>query len=377
MNRSKSTVTLRKSQWKIFKMKWKICSAVSSFLSFSILLVACNKENEGNDFNDTVDGLYTTYSSGGQFGVRKASLWKDGSQTSLLDAGTGVFTNSIAVASSGDIYVAGCECKASPGSPNTNFIDDCSIILWKNGTKDQLTQLPFKGRSAGYVRINSGGDVYVAGTESIDNRGGNNLIRLWKNGERQNITDGITKSSIAHGLFVSGADVFIIGEERDNGTSPKTRAVIWKNGAPQVLTDGTKNGRAVSIFVSGSDIYVITIEDNERPKLLKNAVAQTLPNNVWATKIFLETGDVYILGYDIVSGKRGVWKNGNLVSELSYGSTNTGLRGESIYVLNGDIYVGGVVSAVGEIGVIWKNGSVLHTLSDPSDVTRVEDLIVK
>jgi len=91
-------------------------------------------------------------------------------------------------------------------------------------------------------------DVYVAGWES--NTQGVYVAVLWKNGIPQYLTDG-TVSAWAMSVFVSGNDVYVVGE------NPSNTVVLWKNGELQYLTDGEKAFSGCgSVFVSGNDVYV-------------------------------------------------------------------------------------------------------------------------
>lgn len=342
---------------------------------FIMSIVSCKKDKKDIETPSPTaeSGVYATYSTGNQDGERAAWLWKAGEQIALADAGTHVFTNGIAVAANGDVYVSGCECVTSYIIPS-NIIDDCSIVVWRNDVKQQLTQIPFFEESKGFVRLSSNGDVFVGGTERVPGNA-HSSISLWKNGVKQNITDGSSEAEI-YSLAVSGSDIYIAGEETPTGQ--QTLAVLWKNGVRQVLSDGTLQARAEHVFVSGNDVYVVVQQNNDQPRLLKNSVLQTLPDNVWINAIYVDGNDVYLAGFNAFTNMKGVWKNGQLAHELIYSEQNTGYRAESLYVHNGDVYAGGSVTVSGgEIGVIWKNGVLERTLTPPSPITYVPDIIVR
>jgi len=59
------------------------------------------------------------------------------------------------------------------------------------------------------------------------------------------LTDG-TQDAEGVSIFVSGSDVYVAGYEL-NGT--KRVAKYWKNGIAVTLTDGTQNAYAHSVFI--------------------------------------------------------------------------------------------------------------------------------
>jgi hypothetical protein len=71
----------------------------------------------------------------------------------------------------------------------------------------------------------------------------NEITKLWKNGEEQNLTDGTFRAG-AYSVFVSGNDVYVAGYI--NNASYRRVAKLWKNGEPQTITGGIV---ANSVFV--------------------------------------------------------------------------------------------------------------------------------
>lgn len=195
-------------------------------------------------------------------------------------------------------------------------------------------------------------DVYLAGYES---NGSVDVAKYWKNGVPVSLTDG-TKGAQALSIAVSGSDVYVAGVEGVSfpvDPNKMERAVTyWKNGVAVVLKGGTRSANADAIFVSGSDVYVAGCDD------------RTLsPSAPWSQ------GAVATL-----------WKNGVAMTLPDDGK---GSMATSIFVVGSDVYAAGYVLETKETGpvsnllytvaVYWKNG-VRVALTDgvrSSDATSI------
>jgi hypothetical protein len=69
--------------------------------------------------------------------------------------------------------------------------------------------------------------------------------KLWKNGLDTHLTDE-TKTGRAESITISGSNVYVVGYE-SNGIHKVAK--LWKNGVATDLTDGTKDAEAHAIFV--------------------------------------------------------------------------------------------------------------------------------
>ena len=94
--------------------------------------------------------------------------------------------------------------------------------------------------------------VYIAGWAAS---GDDEVAILWKDGQATKLTPTPLKKARALSVCVSGNDVYVGGYERRVAGSYET-AVLWKNGVSTALSDNTyPYSRVYSIAVSGNDVY--------------------------------------------------------------------------------------------------------------------------
>lgn len=180
-------------------------------------------------------------------------------------------------------------------------------------------------------------DVYVAGYQATSP-----FFRIkavyYKNSVLQ-LLNNTFNESIAKDVFVSdNNDVYVAGE--GDG-----KAVYWKNNTLVVLNDlGPGLEDAVSVFVSGADVYVCGSDANSsRAVFWKNGtpIFLTAPDpERFANSIFVNSNDMYIAGHveiAVTGESRAVyWKNGSLVY---LNGANFQTDANSIIVNGTDIYV--------------------------------------
>lgn len=178
-----------------------------------------------------------------------------------------------------------------------------AAIVWKNGVATALTQGFTKAEAHAVFVTNN--DVYVVGDESKYNWNGSNsgpnyyIAKLWKNGVATNLSNGLNQAH-AYSVYVNGSEVYVVGVEY-SGTSNNTVtggfngiAKLWKNGVATNLTNGTTDAKALSVVINGTDVYVAGYESNGTNKVAKywkNGVATNLTNgatNAEARSIFID-----------------------------------------------------------------------------------------
>jgi len=269
------------------------------------------------------DVYITGYEPSTTFGV-KTVLWKNENPTILAEEGSNTI-NSVFVAR-GNVYVAG-----NNNDPNRN--DDGAVLwkngiptILTAGVKSESASSVFVAGNDVYVTGAAWYNEDVAGITSWV------LPTLWKNGVPSILTipthSNIGFSSCTAGsVFVANNNVYIVGVGTGGCSSNYrdiTIAILWKNGIPTFLTDeneemffnGQKLSEAYSVYVDGSDIYVAgaigTFINNYSDiswsaTLWKNGVPIALDKNFYATSVFVSGSDIYV-----VEGGNGaiLWKNG-------------------------------------------------------------------
>ncbi|MDR2293463.1 MAG: Ig-like domain-containing protein [Prevotellaceae bacterium] len=192
------------------------------------------KDAQANSVFVLGSDVYVAGYEANESGIIMAKYWKNGVSYSL--GGNFDVTNATSIYVSGsDVHVAGYKI-----SNNKH-----TAILWTNGTAKNLTN-GSRNASAYSVYVAKNNDVYVAGNEANSN-GYYTIAKIWKNGALlEELTDG-TQWAYANSIVVTENNIYVAGQETN--TNNKSVAKIWKDGEEQTLTDGTKDARAMSIFV--------------------------------------------------------------------------------------------------------------------------------
>jgi hypothetical protein len=180
---------------------------------------------------------------------------------------------------------------------------------------------------------------------------------------------------------VPAPNVYVVGSGDDTLQNSSTKiAKYWKNGKVTHLTDGKNQAEASSIFVEKGNVHIVGYEvDNEIDTRIarywKNGKTETLSDlgkGSEAYQVLVSNGDVYIGGivYDEVS-KYVYWKNGSVRKDLTDGKGqvvfNNFYAGNSFFVYNNDVYAAGYeYDRATDTGIAkyWKNG-VAVTVKDP------------
>jgi len=171
-----------------------------------------------------------------------ATLWTNGTARRLADDTYSSYAYSVTTSGS-DVYVAG---EYRSGTRQV-------AAIWKNSALQALGNEASNSVASNVAAAN--GRVYVAGTEVTSSNMQNAV--LWTDGAYRRISDGRTRA-MAHGLAVSGGSVYLSGGRQEISVSSYNFPIIWKDGERQGLSPGlslTIGGYARSVFVFGDSIY--------------------------------------------------------------------------------------------------------------------------
>jgi hypothetical protein len=310
-------------------MKRMVFNLAVAAAVLSTVLTSCKKD-DGDKFPSGGPGVYAVgYESG-----RGCCIWKNGIKYYLNSNLKRFFNLSSVYVSGNDIYICGREQMGSIFSAR----------LWKNGVEQDTDFTLYTESGANSVFV-SGNDVYMAGETG-------NCATVSKNGEIE-YRFTYNSPSIVNSVFVSDGNVYAAGNiTEDSGT---LQAILWVNGELQYLTNGTS---AMSIFVSGNDVYVAG-HYADIVKLWKNGEEQTLTDVYgYAWSVYVAGNDVYVAGEGNNTAK--LWKNGEAQTLADVDS-----EARSVFVSGNDVYVAGEEN---NIAKIWKNG-VAQSLPTEANLT--------
>ena len=188
-------------------------------------------------------------------------------------------------------------------------------------------------------------------------------------------------------------DVYVAGFVADDGSSHPDdyslgnyrylldeHPTYWKNGSPVELPgfiDGYVGARALSIAVSGNDVYVAGYKVGWSPRTnpiphgvyWKNGIPAEVfsrsgfPENPYElSSLVVSNNDVYMVG-ELLGSSATYYKNENPI-DLSYGS-----RALSIAVSGNDAYVcGAKFNGTNYVAVYWKNGYPVNLTDGSKEV---------
>lgn len=268
---------------------------------------------------------------------------------------------------------------------------DSQAALWKN-------ELEAVRLSSALSRVNSvfvsGSYVYAVG--SVFDPWGQPVAALWKINDSTGSIEtkymaGSDGASAANAVFALGSDVYVVGYEYLD-SSYKSVATLWKNSEPPKRLSDPNSGasgdaEALSVFVSGSDVYVVGYElvfaygkyvatlwkNSEAPKRLGNLSSGAYGHSQ-ANSVFVSGGDVYVAGteyiYSPAKTAAMLWKNSDAARTLS--APNNGANGHaeaySVCVSGSDVYVAGYETLnMKETATLWRlNGEARRLSNAPS-----------
>jgi len=158
-------------------------------------------------------------------------------------------------------------------------------------------------------------------------------------------------------LYVANGDWYVSVFEPQNAT-----AAYYKNGVRINLSSGSLNASAQNIYVFGEDVYVVGYIINSagiyNAVYWKNGVMTTISsNNSTGGSIYVDNGNVYVGGTENINGNTiaTIWENG---VATNVGPPNLDSYCFQVITLNSDVYAVGYEtdSAGNSEALLWKNG---------------------
>jgi hypothetical protein len=282
------------------------------------------------------------------------TYWKNGQGIALkIAAGQNGSATDIAV-DGNDVYVAGWE---------GDFLDmrNNRAKYWKNGQEVFLTGATGAGANAIAV---SGTDVYVAGYV-LEASGW--VAVYWKNGVSVTLTAG-SGNAEATDIAVVGGDVYVSGYDGDV-------ARVWRNGQPVGPSNVGKFSYASEIAVIGSDVYLAGMQDGKAAYWKNNQVFLLAAGEGRASSVYVSGTDVYVAGEVGGYGKSlaRYWKNGQ---EVVLSGVSEAMIANSVFVMGDDVYVAGFEYGTFFQGGYWKNGQFVQ-LSPASNPQPTSILVIR
>ena len=341
-------------------------------LCLFVFLGSCSKDSTGIEEKEpNVYVLNTILSNTTNQGY--VQIWNNGKTTDLTDKSNDAKGYRMYVSNS-DTYVLGGEYDTATGHEGQR--------LWKNGER-LITPA-----NTTYVDVFvSGSDVYFLGTERLASKvskvGVNNKVVVYKNGKPTYLTDGSTYTD-PHRIFVVGSDVYFLGKGYDELTE-KGILKLWKNGEVTNITDGTIDAVATDLFVTqNNDVYVLGREydgNHYTSKLWKNGsevVNFINEPSFRAISVFVSNEIVYVVGYKLEAGKykTQLWKNDQVSVDIGVGAVDS--FPTDVFVKDGKVYIS--FSETNQDGIyvskIWVDG-VITELTDGKTDAYSEGIFVE
>lgn len=265
---------------------------------------------------------------------------------------------------------------------------------WKNGIETSITDGTNDAvATAFYV---SGSDVYVAGYSIIrlPMGGTRTLAMLWKNGVATIIGNSVDNST-ASAVYAVGNSVNVAWQHVVTNTTTNTNVgllKLWTNGVSTTLSDGIRYVYPTSLFVTGTNTYVLSTESpaifQNVPRIWRNGVATNLlsaPELIAVNSLFVDGNDYYVTGYNFVPAPNNspvakYWKNDRL---FLLSSSTGNAYANSVYVADGKTYVAGseykfidLQTAAKTNAVVWVDG-VSKALTNGVENSTASKIIVK
>nr|WP_321415206.1 Ig-like domain-containing protein [uncultured Allomuricauda sp.] len=243
------------------------------------------------------------------------------------------------------------------GYKNDGGTNHATVWYTDDGSGGEVFYTLSENVSAGHSMF-VGDKLYVAGVE-LNPDTSQFMARLWVDGKPVELEGASDSSSAANSVYVDNGSVYVAGEYF-NGDP-----VVWKDGVQMDLQPDPNyaKGVAKAVFVSNGHVYVAgTYYDGN----ISNAILwkdgeiffSSEDNNVVVNDLFVDGDTVYMAGYSKNPDAASLWvvdAMGGVEYTFVY---DTNSRANSVYVQNGDVYVGGYYDEGTPTAFLTKNGDV-------------------
>jgi hypothetical protein len=356
---SKNSISIKNQKKKIMKTKFIVSIVILS----AVVFTACKKKKE--DVITPPVAAKKVYVAGyeeNSSGTYVGRYWVDTSASIVSVANADVEIMDIEVVGS-DRYIYG---EVSPNSGPTKY------TIWKNGTV--LYEIPYNSAFVPTRMAVSGTDIYLCGN-SETTTSPTTRPAIWKNGTVTVLSQGYNFAYLSC-IYLQGSNVYTAGIEY---SSTNAYFSYWANGTRQSYS-GERGIKAIT--ASGTDVYISSSDENNKPAYWKNGTKVVLPVGATSNGVCYDVkvigADVYACGIEYVSGlsQATYWKNG-IKTTLAAINSSYSADAYCLEVDGNDVYVGGAAerNANGDYSaVVWKNGVLTNLTPASSDglVTSVK-----
>lgn len=203
--------------------------------------------------NEVIVGGFSMDNNGNNLGETYWTFWKNGIRNTFYDRNT--IINALLI-DGNDRYFVGNKVIGGVYSPYA------PLVYLKNNTPISLSIEPSEATDI----AKNGNDIYIVGNEFYNN---GTAARIWKNNVGSYVENSAnTPNTSANAVFLKNSDVYVAG-------TIFGQPAYWKNGTVTVLDPNV--GKAIDIYVTDSDIYVIGQKYNV---FSRNLVAAVWKNGV-------------------------------------------------------------------------------------------------
>lgn len=249
---------------------------------------------------------------------------------------------------------------------------DATIQRAKLCINNIISDLSSNPSGANTVSVSNLGDIYVGGTESIDNQ--NYSGKVWKNGQNYFTSTVFNKS--VNSIFTKGNDVYF---NSGNDIYKNNNYLYTLTSTSNQCPYGTSQISFTDIYVNNSDVYVGGVFTGcfgyFAVALWKNGILLNyFPSSTsffpqWpittGASVYVDSSNIYVSG--ILDGQATIWKNGvprTLPSFNGYESFCKSITGDAnfVYVVGGTLPTATVgASSSGRLWKINKSTNVITT----------------